>query len=58
MKNKPNAYEHDAQPDLNRVWKCSKCFFKCVFAQLDDNEGKCPRCQEKDTKRGVKTWGQ
>ena len=44
MKEKINAYEMNADTDLNKVVKCYTCSFKAVKAQFLDSNGKCPRC--------------
>jgi len=45
MKHKPDAYEIEFTGRGDDRVKCENCGFKCVYCQILDNGGKCPRCQ-------------
>ena len=44
MKHKPDAYTLEWNGKLNNIVKCDECAFKCVYAQIVDNDNKCPKC--------------
>lgn len=46
MRKKLTAYDISAKPQLNNMVKCSECSFHCILAQVEDNQGKCPRCNK------------
>lgn len=57
MRKKPDAYELEFNGSPNNVVKCEMCGFKCVYAQVLDNDEKCPKCghggnQNKGVERG------